>query len=129
MSVPLWEIETSWFQESGQTVGQSTFAYKDWADFMMNKPYKFWKPYVLSSWSWKKVEEIPRSNRHHLYELALNSSNKDSSETKEKYKLQIVFLTKNIYSQVTRAEMFVETKDEQAIRDWLKKHMPNFWKI
>lgn len=122
MSIPLWEIETSWFLPKQGDIGESNYTYASWKDFMMCKPYKFWKPYVLSSWSWKKVNEIPMTLRRQTYE---DASVTDHDATK----LQIVFLSSSRFQGVTCVEMFISKNDENEVREWLKNHMPKFWKI
>lgn len=41
--------------------------------------------------------------------------------------LQIVFLSPDRFTGVHRVEMLIEKQDEDAVRDWLKRHMPTFW--
>lgn len=122
MSIPLWKIETSWFVQTQYEVGDNTFVYANWKDFLSCKPYTFWKPYILSSWSWKKVSEIPLSTRRPHYE-------NPSPVEHDLYKLQLVFMTPNRFQNISRAEMFISEDDEPDVREWLKNHMPKLWKI
>ena len=97
MTTPLWEMQTSWFLPQQNEYMNQTFGYKSWQDFLECKPYRHWKPYVLSSWCWKDD------------------------------RFQIVFISPERYMGMNRAEMFVTKEDEPAIREWLKSHMPKFW--
>jgi len=101
VQVPLWDLHTLWFNcDNTNGVNSMNFPYKSWQDFMECRPYHMWKPYIMTSWCWK-----------------------------ENY-FQIVFVSPYLYNT---ASMYVEfpvtQKDEPAIRCWIKKHMPNFWKI
>ena len=96
---PLWDIETKWFTPSSDQLTSQTFLYKSWKDFQECKPYRFWKPYILSSWCWK-------------------------DDT-----LQIVFLSANKFQGLYYSEMPVKKEDEPLIRAWLKSHMPKLWEL
>jgi hypothetical protein len=96
---PLWDIETFWFEPKKNEYMNQTFTYTSWSDFQDCKPYKLWKPYVLSSWCWR-----------------------DSM-------LQIVFISPERFTGMNRAEIAVSRDDEPHIRLWLKNHMPSCWKI
>lgn len=99
MTTPLWEMQTSWFLPYPQEYMNQTFTYKSWKEFVEYKPYRIWKPYVLSSWCWKENM------------------------------FQIVFLSPERFIGMNRAEIQVTKEDEPHIRDWLKKHMPTFWML
>lgn len=99
METRLWEMETSWFQPNVNEYMNQTFDYKCWKDFVEYKPYRIWKPYILSSWAWK-------GNR-----------------------LQLVFISPERFTGMNRAEITVTEVDEPNIRDWIKNHMPSFWKL
>lgn len=99
MTMPLWEMQTSWFQPQNNEYMNQTFGYKSWSDFVDYKPYRLWKPYVLSSWCWKENQ------------------------------LQLVFISPERFIGMNRAEIDVKHQDEPAIREWIKTHMPNFWKM
>lgn len=99
METRLWEMETSWFQPNVNEYMNQTFDYKCWKDFVEYKPYRIWKPYILSSWAWK-------DNR-----------------------VQLVFISPERFTGMNRAEIVVTEQDEPNIRDWIKNHMPSFWKL
>lgn len=146
----LWEMETSWFDKPKSEVMNSTFPYKSWKDFQDCKPYKLWKPYILSSWSWKsiKVDDhgfIKTAKRQdaerHVMDcskiLRLHPSQYDKQleaipvppHTDEIDMLQIVFISPDRFSGILRVEVIVEKDDEVKVREWIKKHMPGFWKL
>jgi hypothetical protein len=99
MQTPLWEMDTAWFQPQPNEFMTHTFTYRSWKEFVDCKPYRLWKPYVLSSWCWK-------------------------SNT-----LQLVFISPERFIGMNRAEITVTQADEPLIREWIKNHMPNFWKL
>jgi hypothetical protein len=141
----LWEMDTHWFTKGKNEFVVSTFPYKSWKDFLDCKPYKLWKPYILSSWCWKTISpsEYPVTKRYdektvmdsgHL--LRLKSSPYDTpspfpeiAEKKEIEMLQIVFLSPDRFSDVHRVEMIIQRENEEAVKEWLKNHMPTFWKL
>jgi hypothetical protein len=104
MSSQLWEMETLWFQPHVNEFMNQTFVYKDWNQFIDCKPYRIWKPYVLSSWAWKEM-----------------SNGEDQ--------FQLVFVSPERFSGMNRAEIVVKKEEEPLIREWVKKHMPSFWKL
>ena len=141
----LWEIETHWFGKRDDEVLHSTFPYKSWKDFMECKPYKLWKPYILSSWSWKtftpgeKIEKR-RDQEKHVLEcrktLRLNNSIYDKQQLSNEVPLekpvemlQIVFLSPDRFTGVHRVEIVIKKDEEDLVKDWLKRHMPSFWKV
>lgn len=139
----LWEMETSWFDKPKSEVMNSTFPYKSWKDFQDCKPYKLWKPYILSSWSWKpvKVDDhglIKTAKRQdaerHVMDLRPSHYNKETKatpvpHTHEIDMLQIVFISPDRFSGILRVEVIVQKEDEVKVREWIKKHMPGFWKL
>ena len=112
MTQQLWEMETHWFQPHKKEFMNQTFTYKDWNQFMECKPYRIWKPYVLSSWAWKEMYD-------------------DEDEEKKELKdiFQVVFISPERFTGMNRAEICVKKEDEPLIREWVKKHMPSFWKL
>lgn len=146
----LWEMETSWFEKSKNETMNSTFPYKSWKDFRECKPYKLWKPYILSSWSWKKFKLddqgfIKTTKRHEPERYAMectkilrvNPSQYDkdietlkiSEPNKEIDMLQIVFISPERFVGIHRVEVVVEKENEQEIKEWIQRHMPRFWKL
>jgi hypothetical protein len=143
----LWDMPTSWFPRPDNEHINSTYSYKSWKDFQECKPYKLWKPYILSSWSWKvQKEEIlqqkkyeKRADKHVLdctamlrsnpseYDKQKNSSN--HSNANEVEMLQIVFISPDRFKGMHRVEMRIQKENEDEIRQWLKGHMPTFWKL
>ena len=139
----LWEMDTHWFQKSKDEYIQGTFHYKNWKDFVDCKPYKLWKPYILSSWSWKtrSLDQLKQEKRRDADKsvmdcskmLRLNSSAYDKAtiplnESKDQIEmLQIVFLSPDRFTGVHRVEMCIDKENEEEVRDWLKRHMPTFW--
>lgn len=139
----LWEMDTHWFSKSKDETLHSTFVYKNWRDFVDCKPYKLWKPYILSSWSWRTRSKdiLKQEKRRDADKVVLNCENtirfnssyydKESiplDEFKEEIEmLQIVFLSPERFSGVHRVEMLISKDDEDVVRDWLKRHMPSFW--
>ena len=139
----LWEMDTHWFQKSKDEYIQGTFHYKNWKDFVDCKPYKLWKPYILSSWSWKtrSLDQLKQEKRRDVDKsvmdcskmLRLNSSAYDKAtiplnESKDQIEmLQIVFLSPDRFTGVHRVEMCIDKENEEEVRDWLKRHMPTFW--
>jgi hypothetical protein len=101
MTEPLWEMKTIWFNPP-KTYDTLTlvYPYNGWKDFIYCKPYTMWIPYVMTSWAW-------RDNM-----------------------LQIVFATPYTNGMAIQyAQMPVTHEDEPAIRAWILKHMPSFWKV
>lgn len=144
--IHLWEMPTSWFPKPDTEYINCTYSYKSWKDFRECKPYKLWKPYILSSWSWKLQKEEPvtkkpekrRDEKHTLdcssiLRAAPSSYDKTkgvhTSQHKEIEMLQIVFISPDRFAGMHRVEMRVNKEDEEEIREWLKNHMPNFWKL
>ncbi len=141
----LWEMDTHWFNKNQNEYIQSTFPYKSWKDFIDCKPYKLWKPYILSSWAWKSrlpqeiVVQKKRESERYTMEcnkiLHLNPSNHTNNvplkdESKEPLEmLQIVFLSPERFTGVHRVEILISKDDEAAVKDWLSRHMPTFWKL
>lgn len=141
----LWEMDTHWFKRPKEEHINATFNYKSWKDFIDCKPYKLWKPYILSSWSWKirSVDQLKVEKRRDADKavmecssfLRTNPSSYDKTvslidESKEQVEmLQIVFLSPDRFTGVHRVEMLISKDDEDAVRDWLKRHMPTFWKV
>lgn len=139
----LWEMNTLWFVKNDNEFTSNNFFYKSWKEFVDVKPYKLWKPYVLSSWCWKKdvqYDEVKPSFKPeaHTYDvshiLRTNPSNYDKEikiiqkgETKEM--LQIVFISPSRFRGMNRAEIIITEDDEEAVKAWIKNHMPSFWKI
>jgi hypothetical protein len=95
----LWEIDTVWFMPHSNEYTCQTFVYKSWKDFLDCKPYKYWKPYVLSSWCWKDTA------------------------------FQLVMISPERFVGMNRVEFPVEKEEEKEIRLWIKNHMPKFWKL
>jgi hypothetical protein len=98
---PLWKIPTMWFSPppfNDRTT--MSFNYKNWKDFIECRPHRMWKPYVMTSWSWKDD------------------------------KLQFIFNTpyKSGIS-ISYVEIPVTEADEPEVRSWIKRHMPEFWII
>jgi hypothetical protein len=141
----LWEMNTYWFYKNKHENSDSTFPYRSWKDFMDCKPYKIWKPYILSSWSWKTINakefEVQRRNDidktfmecGHLLRVNPSSYDKPSpfqgNETKDVEMLQIVFLSPDRFTGVHRVEIVIQREDEEAVKNWLKRHIPEFWKL
>jgi hypothetical protein len=137
----LWDMPTSWFPRPENEYINSTYTYKSWKDFQECKPYKLWKPYILSSWSWKvqkeETMEFKKSEkRTEKHVLRLNPSNQEkkkesvvSTTAKDVEMLQIVFISPDRFAGMHRVEMIVKREEEENIRDWIKSHMPTFWKL
>ena len=136
----LWEIETHWFNKNQNEYINSTFPYKSWKDFLECKPYKLWKPYILSSWTWKQrnpnefLYQKRRDFDSHKITVPTASSDTnvytvDEKKTEVIEMLQIVFLSPERFTGVHRVEIVVTREDEEAVKDWLKRHMPHFWKL
>ena len=142
----LWEMDTHWFSKLDTEAVNATFTFKNWNDFQECKPYKLWKPYILSSWSWKTLSQNdtglkpkPRDPKKHVLlcnqMLRIHPSEYDkdtrikTTEGKQTEMLQIVFLSPDRFTGVHRVEMNISKEDEEAVREWLKNHMPSFWKI
>lgn len=142
----LWEMDTHWFLKNKNDHVESTFPYKSWKEFLECKPYKLWKPYILSSWCWKtmytKDFELQRRNEKdgavmecsHL--IRVRSSSYDTqlfhpgaTEAKGVEMLQIVFLSPDRFTGVHRVEIIIQREHEDSVKDWLKRHMPTFWKL
>lgn len=141
-------MNTMWFEKPANDPINSTFPYKSWKDFTECKPHKLWKPYILSSWSWKKfsVDNVnpykikkQRDQKKHVLDcgdiLRVNPSDYEKAKPlfesieKDVEMLQIVFISPDRFSGLHRVEVCVKPEDEDAIRDWLKNHMPTFWKL
>lgn len=43
--------------------------------------------------------------------------------------LQIVFLSPDRFTGVHRVEIIIQRNEEDSVKDWLKRHMPTFWKL
>ena len=102
--LPLWEIKTFWVSKARCNYdGNNIYPYNNFKDFKDCSPYKNWKPYFLSSWSWNVETGL----------------------------FQIAFVTVTVLSSnLSRyAEFPVKKEDEPAIRAWLKKHMSSIWKL
>lgn len=140
----LWEMDTHWFNVPKDEYMNCTFHYKNWKDFKEYKPYKLWKPYILSSWSWKlrNVDEVKKQKRQQttgIMDCSTMLRASPSSYDKEKpfldtskphvEMLQIVFISPERFAGVHRVEMSIQKEDEEEVRDWLKRHMPTFWKL
>jgi hypothetical protein len=138
----LWEIETPWFNKNQNEYIHSTFPYKSWKEFLDCKPYKLWKPYILSSWAWKQrhANEYAFQTRRDFDKFSLDShkmsvfnSPTESAVAEKKTDviemLQIVFLSPERFTGVHRAEIVIAREDEDSVRDWLQRHMPSFWKL
>jgi hypothetical protein len=145
----LWEMPTAWFPKPDTEYINCTYNYKSWKDFRECKPYKLWKPYILSSWSWKlrkeesmgmKKPEKRRDGEKHTMDcttmLRVNASSYDkqrglhpTNQGDEVDMLQIVFISPDRFVGMHRVEMRVSRDDEEEVRLWLKNHMPNFWKL
>lgn len=99
----LWEIKTYWVpKERCNYDGNNIYPYNNFKDFKDCSPYKNWKPYFLSSWSWD-------------IETGL---------------IQIAFVSVLLKSTLIRyVEFPVKKEDEPVIRAWLKKHMSSIWKL
>lgn len=96
---PLWEVETSWIDDAHTDSTNMCILYKNLKDFLLSKPYRHWKPYILASWSWKKDM------------------------------LQIVFVSPEKKIKMAVVEFPVVKEEEPVIREWLKNHMPKLWMI
>lgn len=148
MSLPLWEMPTLWFSRPDSEFTDNTFHYKTWKEFVECKPYKLWKPYILSSWCWKQgtvlADGLPDAFHHEAPKekyfmdatqiLRKNPTVYDKEKTdlpagEPVEMLQIVFISPDRFSGMNRAEMVVTKEDEPAIRAWLKNHMPILWKL
>lgn len=141
----LWEMKTMWFEKPTNDHINSTFPYKSWKDFTECKPHKLWKPYILSSWSWKKfnTEELSpqelqkqqNQQKHILDPISMNLSHYTKELSNQRnydrnlQMLQIVFISPDRFSGLHRVEVCVTGEDEDAVREWLKNHMPTFWKL
>lgn len=144
----LWEMDTHWFEKTENQHTHTTFAYKSWKDFQDCKPYKFWKPYIVSSWSWKHIQDENASIKKELkltdkdnsfmdcqMILRVNPSDYDKkinsfqNNVSEKEMLQIVFISPDRFTGMHRVEMFIHREDEEKVRAWLKNHMPSLWKL
>lgn len=142
----LWEIETSWFLRPDSEYINGTFSYKSWSEFRDCKPYKLWKPYILSSWSWKlmvpaELQSLRKPRRetekavmdcHKILRTSPSSYDKESFDEPTLTPvdmLQIVFISPDRFSGLHRVEIRVLKENEQEIRAWLTSHMPNFWKL
>lgn len=143
----LWEMNTLWFIKPDNEFTSNNFFYKSWKEFVDVKPYKLWKPYVLSSWCWKKdiqYEQLLEAksscfkSEGHTHDvstaLRTNLSRYDKEikiinpgESKEM--LQIVFISPSRFRGMNRAEILITEDDEEAVKAWIKNHMPTFWKI
>ena len=99
--LPLWDVTTHWFiPPRDYTMSVTAIMYRSWKDFTDCRPYHLWKPYTLTSWAWKND------------------------------KLQLVFMTPYTKGSITSyVEIPVVKDNEPAIREWILRHMPQFWKI
>ena len=52
-----------------------------------------------------------------------------TTEDKAGEMLQIVFLSPERYTGVHRVEIKIQREEEPFVKDWLKRHMPTFWKL
>ena len=147
MTTHLWDMQTSWFEKPKNEHITSSFQYKSWKDFQEYKPYKLWKPYILSSWCWKtmklddegsiqKKKWVDKNN--HILDctkmLRIHPSSYDTNKLevtsgKEVEMLQIVFISPDRFAGLHRVEMFISRDDEEKVREWLKSHTPTFWKL
>jgi hypothetical protein len=141
----LWEMNTYWFYKNKNENADTTFPYKSWKEFLECKPYKIWKPYILSSWCWKMfyVNEYESKKRNlrdkseiecdHLsgYTFSHDKPSLFTGTTEDKAgeMLQIVFLSPERYTGVHRVEIKIQREEEPFVKDWLKRHMPTFWKL
>ena len=142
----LWEMETHWFSKNKNEYVESTFPYKSWKDFLECKPYKLWKPYILSSWCWKTIyaKDYEAQRRNEIDKTVMDCSNLlrikpssydkpspfgNSQDTKGVEMLQIVFLSPDRFTGVHRVEIIIQREDEEFVKDWLRRHMPTFWKL
>jgi hypothetical protein len=97
----LWEYGNHWHNRVRQVNYDNLYVYKCWSDFVQYRPWQLWKPYDLVSWAWKT-----------------------DSDT-----LQIVFYTHNNLASLKYVEVHVQQDEEKSIREWLKRHMPNYWQL
>jgi hypothetical protein len=142
----LWEMKTYWFYKNKHENVDSTFPYRSWKDFMDCKPYKIWKPYILSSWCWKTVSakeyetqrrfETEKPVMERGYTLRVNHfpydkppSFQGATDSSDVDMLQIVFLSPDRFTGVHRVEIKIQREDEEAVKNWLKRHIPHFWKL
>lgn len=143
----LWEMNTLWFIKPDNEFTSNNFFYKSWKEFVDVKPYKLWKPYVLSSWCWKKdvqYDDLSQSKsisfkpEVHTYDVRNILRIHPSSYDKEikgiqpgqsVEMLQIVFISPSRFQGMNRAEIIITEDDEPAVKAWIKSHMPSFWKI
>jgi len=94
---PLWDVPTPWITP---TTNGMHILYKNWSNFLDNMPQKKFKPYIMTSWSWK-----------------------DNT-------LQLVFNTLTSRGiSITYIEMPVKKEEEPLIRAWIKRHISQFWNI
>jgi hypothetical protein len=100
MATPLWDVKTYWHPHNNE-VNNYVYPYNDFHDFKACAPYKNWKPYFLSSWSWDLKKRL----------------------------FQIVFVSPQMYYKTSVVEFPVKEEHEPAIRQWLKKHMSPLWDI
>lgn len=121
----LWDMETLWFRGNEKHHVQTTFHYRSWNEFRECKPYKLWKPYIVSSWSWKPLSLVyPPCKETMLSILSTTSQTETASEL-----LQILFISPDRFSEIHRVEIHIQKKDEPDVRKWLKNHMPTLWKL
>lgn len=140
---PLWEMETLWFRRNKNQHIQTNFHYKSWSEFQEYKPYKLWKPYIVSSWSWKHIPHIDSSfNRqdledhlmdvHHVHSHFSHDHDPSSLQSlseKPIELLQILFISPDRFSEIHLVEIRIKKDDEPNVRAWLKNHMPTLWKL
>jgi hypothetical protein len=134
-----------WFEKPTNDHVNSTFPYKSWKDFTEYKPHKLWKPYILSSWSWKKFntgdltpqelkKQLDQQNNLldtgsiHISHYSKEQANQATYDRNVEM-LQIVFISPDRFSGLHRVEVCVKEEDENAVRQWLMSHMPTFWKL
>lgn len=139
----LYEMDTLWFEPPRNEYISCSYNYKSWKEFTECKPYKLWKPYILSSWSWKSKSQLEsnakptsRDPKKHVLDFSAKVAPLPTTEEAptpgpetETQHLQIVFISPSRFDGMHRAEMQVRFEDEEAIRYWLKKHMPTLWKL
>ena len=101
MNMPLWDIPTHWYIiPQASTSTITPIPYRSWSDFMDSKPYHEWHQVTIISWSWRNTM------------------------------FQIIFTTRlNDLTGMTYIEFPVKREDEPQIREWIKKQIPECWKI
>lgn len=138
----LWDMDTLWFSGNENQHIQTVFRYKSWNEFQECKPYKLWKPYIVSSWSWKHIArtESAFTNKCMKQELEKHTMNvhaaeNDVSMSSEPGKgeplelLQILIISPDRFAEIHRVEIRIKRDDEEHVRTWLINHMPTLWKL